>query len=265
MALVTITASDILYRAFRYAGILRGPMRGLSGSEQQEGVSMLNSMLDAYSSERAWVYSIARVLVPINANQQDYVIGQDTSGGIPDWYMPRPETIQRAGFLYINTSTPTIEVPFEIYTDQQWDALSPKPLTSTICWVLHYQPFTASGANGIVNLWPIPTNPWQAALYLWQTVSQVAGPDDVLNMPAAYDDALSYGLAVRLAPLYPQVSVIQNPVAFQEIQRQAAAAKQRVRTINFPNYLAQCEFASMGTRSNSNYGLSYSPLSNSYK
>jgi hypothetical protein len=233
-------------------------MRGLSAEQQQEGVMMLNALLDAYKAERCWVYAITRAVVPINANQQQYVIGLDTSGGVPDWYMERPEVIQRAGFLYSGQTNPVIEVAFEIYNEQQWDALSPKSLTSTIPYVLYYQPFVP---NGIVNLWPIPVQGWQAALYLWTTLSYVSGPDDVLEMPPAYNDALSYGLAVRLSTLYPQFF---NPATFVEVKNQAAAAKQRIRTVNQPALLMQAEFASMGVRGDQNYGSRYNPWSNSY-
>jgi hypothetical protein len=257
MANQTITVGDILYKSYRYAGILHGPMRGLSGSEQQEGVMLLNSMLDAYKTERAWIYVVNRFVFPINAGQQQYKIGLDTSGGIPDWQVERPSVVDRAGFIYSNLNPP-VEVEFIILNEQQWAALSPKELTSTIPYMCYYYPTVA---NGTMELWPIPTVSWQIALYLWVTLSQVSGPDDVLTMPPAYDDALSYGLAVRLAALYPK---LLNPLALGEIKQQAAAAKQRIRTINFPSLVAQCELASMGVRHRDNYGGHYNPLANNY-
>lgn len=261
MALQTITVYDVMLQAYRYAGVVHAPMRGLSGPEQQEGLNMLNAMINAYRADRAWIPTQARYVFPINANQQSYVIGQDTSGGIPDWQIDRPEVIQRAGFLYSGQTNPVIEVEFQILNEQQWDALSPKTLVSTVPYMLWYQSWTGAGQNGIVWLWPIPTNSWEIALYLWVNLEEVTGPDQVLQIPPAYNDALSYGLAVRLAAVYPR---LLNPLALAEIKQQAAAAKQRIRTINFPALISQCELSSMGTRERDNYGAHYSPISNQY-
>ena len=256
----TLTVGDVLYQAYRYAGILHGPMRGLSGSEQQEGVMLLNAMLDALKADRAFIPAVGRLVFPINANQQAYVIGTDTSGGVPDWLIDRPEVLVNAGFLFTNVN-PVIEIPFEVYTLQQWEALSPKELTSTIPYVCYYRAWGGHGQNGVVYLWPVPVQSWAIALYLWVNLSLVTGPDQVLQIPPAYNDVLSYGLAVRLAALYPKML---NPLALGEIKQQAAAAKQRIRAINFPNLMMQAELASLGVRTDSNFGSRYCPLSNSY-
>ena len=193
---IQIFADNILQRAFRAAGILRGPQRGLSGSEQAEGITELNALIDALKAQRSAIYAISRTVLPINANQESYTIGLDTSAGLPDWQIERPEVIERAGFLWTNTSTPIIETAFELLNDQQWAALSPKGLQSNVPYYLYYRPEVP---NGTVHLWPIPTANWQCALYLWISVSTVSGPDDLLRMPNVYFDALSYNLAVRLA------------------------------------------------------------------
>lgn len=236
MATLSLTVSSLLYLGYRYAGILRGPMRGLSASEQQEGVMLLNAVIDSLKAERGAIYSITQNTVPINANQQVYTIGLDITNGPADWQLPRPETIPRAGFLWTNVN-PVVEEPFEIYTDQQWAALSPKELQGNIPYILYYQPTTP---NGIVNVWPIPTSNWQATLYLWNSVDYVQGPDDTLFMPPGYDDALAYGLAVKLAPLYPQFPM--HPTTMQ----QYINAKSRIRARNWVPLLMQSEMAARG-------------------
>jgi hypothetical protein len=254
MALDVVTVGQILYQGFRYAGILRGPMRGLSGSEQQEGVMFLNALLDSMEAERGSIYAITNNTVNIYANQQQYKIGLDLSTGVlPDWQLPRPETIPRAGFIWTNTNPP-IEEPFEMYTDQQWAALSPKLLQSNIPYVMYYQPFTPLG---IVNIWPIPTSNWQAILYLWQSISQVSDPTVTLYMPAGYNDVLSYGLALRLAPAYPQFP--QHAWVMQAYLN----AKSRIRARNWTPLLMQSE---LGARQfNYQQGSRYDPIANRYR
>lgn len=232
-----IQVSDIIYHAYRIAGVLARAGRGYSQSQYTDGLWELNALIDLWKSDRALVYAFVRQVFTINANQQTYKIGLDTSAGQPDILTQRPEFIQWASYIF-NNVTPSVEQPFQLLTPQLWAALSPKDLTSTISTHLYYQPDLP---NGTVYLWPISTSPWQGALYLWQNVNEFANPTDVLVIPPAYRDALQWNLGVRLAMRNPEEQKMHP-----DAPRMAARALQRIQTINAPELVQEVEHAGMG-------------------
>lgn len=244
----------IIEGAYRDAGIVRRPLTGLSNSEALEGVDVLNRLIDNWQAEELMVYCRARTVWPINANQSDYVIGLDVGGGIPDYQTRRPERIDRAGFLYTNLN-PVIEEPFVIIQEQEWSSLSPKNLQSTIPTHLYY---LASVPNGLIQLFPVPTQNWAMALYLWTVLEQVEGVDSQIDLPPAYLGALQSNLAVALSARYPQFPISPLTVA------EARLSKSRVKNINHEPLLMQCEIASMGVQGQQSGQGRYSIFSNGF-
>jgi hypothetical protein len=57
---MALLVSDILYAAYRIAGILGAAGRGYSTEEESEGLKVLNSMIDSWKAERLMVYAILR-------------------------------------------------------------------------------------------------------------------------------------------------------------------------------------------------------------
>ena len=92
---------DIIYSAYRIAGILRGPQRGLSVDEIQEGLQCFNDIIDNYNIQRYLVLSIRRQLFTMNANQSVYEIGPTAA----DWVTPRPPKIENASTISLQNPT----------------------------------------------------------------------------------------------------------------------------------------------------------------
>ncbi|HLG97151.1 MAG TPA: hypothetical protein VKX49_12635 [Bryobacteraceae bacterium] len=215
-----ILVSDIIYSAYRIAGVLGAPGRGYGADAANDGLKVLNSMVDAWQAERLMVWAILRSVFNIVANQQTYVLG--TTGTV-DWKLQRPERIEQAGFIF-NNLNPTIEEPFKILTYQEWAALSPKSLNSTIPYMLYYEPFVP---NGHVNLWPVPLANWQIALYTWQNLTTFPSTNTAVVVPPAYQEALEYNLAKMLAMRFQKRANMSA-----EAMNQARASKARIKAIN---------------------------------
>jgi hypothetical protein len=244
--------SDLLYAAFRIAGILLAPMRGASNPEITDALLVLASMLDTWLAERLTVYAENRSLFPLTANQQYYSIGAVAA----NWTLAqRPERIERAGYIFTNV-TPPVEEPFKILSDQEWAAVSPKELQSTIPTTMHYQALTP---NGVVALWPIPTDVsqvGQVAIYTWAQIPVWTASTTTVTLPPAAQEAIEYCLAVRLAARYPRRANIS-----QWAINNSYVAKQKYKTMNAQVLLMQCERANQG---GNGPGGRYNPISNSY-
>lgn len=243
--------SDLIYAGFRIANILLAPQRGPSNPDTFDGLAVLNSMLDAWLAERLTVYAEVRSIFPLTANKQFYAIGLS---GSPDWNIQRPERIERAGAIYTYTN-PATEVPLRILSDQEWASVTPKEEPSPVATMLYYQAFVP---NGQVTIWPIPSDTSQVsqvAIYTWDQIPQFANAGVTVNLPPAYQEAIEYGLAVRLAARYGRRANISDWSV-----RQAGIALKRLKTMNAQVLYMQTERANRGVR---NAGR-YNPISNSY-
>ena len=244
--------SDLIYAGFRIAGILLAPQRGPSNPDTSDALLVLNSMTDTWQAERLTIYAELRSLFPLSANTQVYSMGPISAS----WPAQRPIRIERAGYIFTNVSPP-VEEPFKILNDQEWAAVSPKELTSTIPTTMHYQ---ALVPNGLVTVWPVPTDTsqvGQVAIYTWASVPFFASATTAVNLPPAYQEAIEYGLAVRLAARYPRRASI-SPWSIDN----AARAKMKLKTMNAQILYMQTEKANMGQAGSS--GGRYNPISNSY-
>lgn len=196
-------AANIAYIAYRIAGILSEPGRGYSASEGSDALRVLNSILNSMQAERLMVYAYLRSVFEIIPNQQEYTVGNTpVNGRLPNWTgIPRPEELTLAGYLFTNTE-PFIEQPMKVLTYQEWAALSPKGLTSTIPYQLY---FRADVPNATIFLWPVPTDQSvKVTLYTWQNIQTVSSLATAMILPPAYQELLEYGLAIRLAGMFPR-------------------------------------------------------------
>lgn len=245
-----LLASDIAYVAYRIAGILPEPGRGYSGSEGVDALRIINSMIDAFQAERIMVYAYLRTVWEITPNQQDYRIGntgvqlsptvRPPVVGYDFGPIPRPEELLLAGYIFSNT-TPMVENPMRLLTYQEWAALSPKDLTSTIEYVGYYR---SDVPNGVLQLWPVPTDPSVlVSLYTWQNIQRVPQLSTAMVLPPAYQALFEYGLAIRLAGMYPRRSRLAP-----DAKDQYSAARVQVTGANEPRLQMVAEWGSGGVK-----------------
>lgn len=194
----TIIVSQILQRAYRMAGGLLLAGRGLNPSEQQEGLDVLNALIDGLKIEALVVEYERRTVQTLTANQQSYSVGPGQ-----EFDLERPEFIGRAGFVVASPPPDSpAEVPMRVIaTYEEWAQYVVKYTTSQIPLAIYYQ---ASVPVGTARFWPVPSvTGQQVAIYTRQMLSEFATVDDQVNVRDGYREMLEYNLAVAIHQMPP--------------------------------------------------------------
>lgn len=215
------TAADIIKRALRLIGAL-ATGETPSAAEQADGLVSLNSMLDAWRNESLSVYALRDETLTLTG-AASYTIGP-----IGNLNTVRPVKIESA-YQRVNGTDYKIRLASAI----AWADLAAKSITDAdVSDWLYYEPSSPLG-----KLWLYPT-PTTGVLHLltWTPFSTFAATDQVA-LPPGYQDAITYHLAIRLAPEYAR------PVT-AEIAATAKAAKDGLQRMNFRPPLMASGFGS---------------------
>ena len=195
------TVLNLIQRAMRMLGVIQVGRKPTT-DEGQDGLTALNSMVDSWALERLMIYTSARSVFPLNANQNSYEIGPKAA----DWVAQRPIYIEGAGLLYA-TGVQTFERPIKILTPAEWRLERSKSLSTTVVTKLFYDngfsnPNSTADdvGSGNVFVWPIPSGVGAAALYLPTAVSQFTSVNQALALPPGYQRALASNLAIEYSP-----------------------------------------------------------------
>ncbi len=196
-----MTVLDLITRAMRLLGAINiGDVP--TAPEQQDALLALNAMVDAWATERLMMFTSGRNIYNLAQGQQVYQIGPLG----PDWIAPRPEYVDAAGLLLVNSDpTQVIEVPLEVLrTDKEWARIRAKGIPSQLPTKLYYDRGFSTGVgnlgSGNVAFWPVPTFANQIALYTPTIVSQFTGLTQTISLPPGYARCLPYCLAIEMAP-----------------------------------------------------------------
>lgn len=251
-----MTFSTTLYNAYRRAGILTEAGRGISQSETTDGLSEFNAMVDEWLIQRLTLWAVSRQTFDLVSGQPTYLIGDDPAA---DWRVPMPTKITQAGFVFTSTN-PEVEQPFQILTDQQWQALSPKDLQSTNPYMCWYQPSTVTGSVSVMGTftpWPVPIDATiKVALYLYMQLREISDPTLTVIFPPGYQIAVETNMAVRLAARNPKRSNL-SPIT----ERLAMTSLARLKANNSQPLIMRVESGAMQAEAPSS---GYNLFSNSY-
>lgn len=169
-----------------------------TADEMQDGLTVLNNMLDTWRTESLMVYGKNENVFPYVGGQSVYTIG---TGG--DLNMPRPETIDSAYNRDVNGNDYKIFTTndYQIYAD-----IVAKNVSATLTSVLWYN---AGVPLGTITLWPAPSDStFSLVLWTWTIIQEFATIDDVIVLPRGYKRAMTYNLAIELSGRYGR-----NPMA----------------------------------------------------
>ena len=167
-----------------------------SQPEAIDALNRLNAMINGWSISSRLVPFVDREVFDITANDGTYTIGP---GG--DFNTVRPTTITGAALL-LNSSSPPIEIPSAILTNDAYEAIQIKGLTNSQWTCLWYNPTYASGFGQIV-LWPVPdTADNDLVLYRGDQIQGFTNLTTARAYPPGYFEAMEYNLAVRLSIPY---------------------------------------------------------------
>ncbi len=170
-----------------------GVGQSLSAADANKGLRYLNGMMSAWKIQSLTVPCMVREVFDVVANQTSYTIGPGA-----DWDTIRPQSILAAAVLLTST-TPNVEVPMGIMTDQAYAGLAVKQQTSNQATSIWYSPTFTTNGWGTIYLWPIPsTSDNDQVLYFLQPLTEFANLTTQYQVPEGYEEAIRYNLALRL-------------------------------------------------------------------
>lgn len=192
-----------------------------SADEQTDALSVLNDMIDSWSTERLLIYSIIREEFPLVVGQQSYTIG-----AAGNFNTTRPMRIEHAGIKISGTNP--IELPMNILNRDEWAGIVVKSTQSSIPTMIHSE---GTYPLDTLDLWPVPSATNTLVLYSWKALTSFASVNTTLALPQGYAKALRYNLALELAPEY-------GKTASDLVVEQAAEAKGNIKRMNIrPSFL----------------------------
>lgn len=193
-----------------------------------QGFRFLNMMLGQWAQMPLTIPAVVRESFALQSGKgspsNPYTWGP---GGDITTSKPANQNSITGAKLVLTISTPNVEVPLAVLTDDAWQKLQIKDLTSNQPTTFYYNPTFASAGLGQVFLWPIPTNLSNLiAVYRFQQLTTFANLSTTYYFPEGYLEALTYNLAKRIAnaggrSLMPETAQIAAE-SFAQIQRSNA-------------------------------------------
>ena len=223
---------QIIYPALKKIGVL-AEGETPSATMETDAFNTLNGMIDSFSNEELFIFSILRETFTLNQGQQTYQMGS----GAPDFNTVRPQRIMNAQIQLIG-SNPVAEMPMGILNQAEYAAIIVKTITSTVPLYL-YNDDAYPYAN--INFWPVPQATLTVVLNSWKPVSDFALMTSSVSFPPGYLECLIYNLAVRLGPDY-------GATLRDDVIALAVASKENIKRMNIkPQHLA-CDNALLSPR-----------------
>src|SRR5271156_1710820 len=128
---LSVTSLNIIQKAYRLIGFL-AVEETLPAAYAQEGLEILNQMIDSWSSESLTIFNIARQLFTLTPNIQTYTMGAGQIPGPSVFNVPRPPKITAAGIISLNNPAQPLELPMDMLTTDRWAQIPVKNITSTL-------------------------------------------------------------------------------------------------------------------------------------
>lgn len=180
------TVRALIERSLRIAGVL---VKGETpdNDEAQDALLSLNNMIGGWSNHSLILYADVDENFPITG-ADSYTIG---SGG--DLDTVNPLKIKTA---YLRSGT--VDYPLEIISDDQYARICSKDIQGRA----YYLNFDYGFPLSTLKLYPKPDASYTLYLISEKPLTEFASLDTDISLPAGWEDALTYNLAVRHYPEY---------------------------------------------------------------
>ena len=190
------TRDDLIKRALRLLGVTAQGQTP-SATMIEEAAIALNGLVKAWQADGMPLWAIKTKGIPLKAGKKTYVLGETQIS--PDIAMPKPLKILQA---WSHNSATNVDVPMRIVTQQEYNMLGNKVVTGAPVQIW-YHPLVDTGE---LHLYLSPDSYTETFLTL-HFVYQAPFADfdaatDVPDFQQEWFDAITYGLASRLAPEY---------------------------------------------------------------
>jgi len=212
------TTGSIINLALKQAGIL-GVGQTASAEDSNDAFTLMNMMLAQWQRDRWLVWHLVTTSV-VSTGAQSYTVGSGGNYNIS----PRPDQIESAFLRQINVSSPNQpDYPLEqLYAKEDYDMIRLKSLSSFPTAFFYDSAFP----TGTIYFWPIPlANIYSMHITYKAILSQFTSLSQTVVLPAEYEAALLYNLAVRLRIHY---QLPERP----DLMKQAKNALNLIRNAN---------------------------------
>lgn len=224
------TALSMIKKSMRLIGAI-GSNETPTATEADDALNALNVMLDAWSIERLLVYQITQETFTWASGNASRTIG--SSG---DFNTTRPTKIEN-GFTRISD----IDYHYRVVDKETYDAIKDKTTKSSYPEIVYY---SQASPLGTIYGWPVPSAAISFYLNSWKQLQQFSALTTTVALPAGYQRAIEYNLAIELHGEYPELPL---PASVVKI---AGESKAVLKSLNRPSMIAQVDIGLSGRRSN---------------
>ena len=233
------TASQIITRAANALGYL-GLTEVLNASDANQGLAVLNAMLDSWNGEGLASYAWQTLTFTLTPNTASYTIGPT---GV--WVATRPTQIYDA-FI---TDTNNLDYPLGQLSQDKWNNIGDKTITSQIPTNFFYD---SQYPNGTINIFPVPLLNYTVTFDVQLQQVDFSALTTTLTMPPGYERAFVFNLALEMmAQGFPTV-LDNNQLA--RLTENASQAKANIKRANIKEVVSDYD-AAIVSRSYATYNI----------
>lgn len=194
-----VTANTLITTGLQMLGVL-DPEDTMTAAQARIGLRALNLMMGLWSLFSTTSPVTSREVFSLVANQggpnNPYTIGP---GG--DFDTTRPQQIIGAG-LILGSSSPPIEIPRAVITNDAWQAIQVKDLSNALFTNVYYNA-TFTDDLGTINLWPVPNTAANTiVLYRVSQLGRFPSLAGTVNLPEGTEEPVQMNVTVRLGPYF---------------------------------------------------------------
>lgn len=215
------TAQTVIDRSLRLIGALESG-ESATAQESADALIAFNAMIESWQTERLVVYSYVDTAFTMVPGDASYTVGPAGNFALT----PRPFKLEN---IFVRASD--IDYPLQMVDQERWFAIPDKTSDSDIPIFAYYEP---SMSTGTLLLWPVPNTAHSLHIVTWVPVSTLAALSTTLAFPQGYERALTYNLAVEIAPEF-------GKEASGSVQQIAVESKAAIKRANQRPMIAYTE------------------------
>lgn len=180
------TASALIASAMKKIGVLT-KSETPDSDESADGLVALNNLLSSWSNESLFVYSRVRETFTLVGGTASYTIGTGQTLNTT-----RPTLIIEAHITDVNT-----DYHMDIIPDEVYEAIPVKSSQGIPEFINYDNGYSA----GRIRLYPTPSSNYTLSI-MSEKPLVVLALTDTLSLPPGWERALTYNLALEIAPEY---------------------------------------------------------------
>ncbi len=178
----------ILKRAMRLIGAI-GVGEQLTSEETSDCIIALNQLIESWNLNALMIYASKNNSFTLTPGKSSYTWGLDP---LADFNSLRPDLVSHAYFM-----SNQIKNEFGKVEAEYFNTLSNQPGQTGFPYIFYYNP---TFPLGTMNIYPPPDANYEVEFLTFQKIPRVEYADDDLIMPDGYARAVTYNLALEIAP-----------------------------------------------------------------